>query len=281
MKEGILIDLVFVVICIAVGLLAGTFGSLVGLGGGVIIIPSLLYLASVHPQFVHVTPAVAAGSSLVLVILTALSSTISYGRQKRIDFQVGGILALACAPGALIGAIFTRFFSPDRFSLFFALLMFLVAYLLGLKKKAPQKRLKWSVTRTVVIDGQEVTYGYQRTVALMISFFVGLLCGMFGIGGGSLLVPMMILLFGFPPHLAAATSMFTILLTSTLGSVSHVWQGNVNWWIVLTMAPGSWLGGQLGVWISNRLSSKRLLIVLRVAFVLVAIRMLLEGIHLF
>jgi uncharacterized membrane protein YfcA len=92
---------------------------------------------------------------------------------------------------------------------------------------------------------------------------------------------MMILLFGFPPHLAAATSMFTILLTSTLGSVSHIWQGDVDWWIVLTMAPGSWLGGQLGVWISNRLSSKWLLVVLRVAFVLVAIRMLFEGIHLF
>lgn len=273
-------NLAFVLICVVVGLLAGTFGSLVGLGGGVVIIPSLLYLATVHPHFAHVTPAVAAGSSLVLVIFTALSSTISYGRQKRIDLQVGSILALACAPGALIGAMLTRFFSPDRFYLFFALLMLLVAYLLGLKKRAPQQRLKWSVKRTAVIDGQEVTYGYQRTVALTFAFVVGLLSGMFGIGGGSLLLPMMILLFGFPPHLAAATSMFTILLTSVLGSLQHIWQGEVDWWIVLTMAPGAWLGGQLGVWISNRLSSKWLLVVLRVAFVLVAIRMLLAGIHL-
>ncbi|MDV2888459.1 TSUP family transporter, partial [Alkalihalophilus pseudofirmus] len=73
--------------------------------------------------------------------------------------------------------------------------------------------------------GENFEYGFSPVMAIVISFIVGFLSGIFGIGGGSLMVPTMILLFFFPPHVATATSMFMILPTSILSSIS---QGNMG-----------------------------------------------------
>ncbi|SHF16818.1 hypothetical protein SAMN05444392_10928 [Seinonella peptonophila] len=274
-------DLIWIALLwLIVGWIAGTFGSLVGLGGGVIIVPMLLFSATIHPQFAHITPAIAVGTSMLLIILTACSSSLSYAKQGKIDFTVGWLFFIACGPGALIGAYCTRFFPVDRFYIAFSLLMLLVAFLLGLKKRPPTKRLRWDVHRSKIIDGKVVEYGYHRLSALGLALFVGFCSGLFGIGGGSLLVPIMVMLYGFPPHVATATSMFTIFLTSIFGSAAHVVQGNVDWFAVLCLAPGSWIGGHSGAWIASRLPSQKLLLILRISFMIVAIRMLLKGLHL-
>lgn len=273
------IDLELILACLIIGLLAGTVGSLIGLGGGVITVPSLLFLSTIDPQFAHITPAIAVGTSMLLIILTALSSTLSYAKKKRVDFRFGWLMFISCGPGAVLGAYLTQHFSLDRFYLLFAIFMLVVALLLSLRNRKPQKRISWDVERTVIEKGIERKYGYHRLTALSGAFVVGICSGLFGIGGGSLLVPMMLLLFGFPPHLATATSMFTIFLTAILGSLSHLQQGNIDWTIALFLAPGAWIGGRWGAWVGNRLSGQGLLIVLRIAFILFAVYMLLKGLH--
>jgi uncharacterized membrane protein YfcA len=270
-----------ILILLVVGLAAGTVGSLVGLGGGIIIVPSLLMLGHVYADFRGITPAVAVGTSMLLIILTALSSTLSYSRQKRVDFRSGLTFFLASGPGAAVGAYLTRFFESESFLAAFGFLMIFVSWMLRLKEKGKKRTIRWHVRRTYTDEsGQSAEYGYHLGIALPVSFVVGIISGLFGIGGGSLMVPMMILLFRFPPHMAIATSMFIIFLSALTGSAAHVAQGNIHWWAALFLAPGAWAGGKLGAWISSRLSGTALVNLLRVALLVMAVRMILDGFNL-
>jgi uncharacterized membrane protein YfcA len=100
---------------------------------------------------------------------------------------------------------------------------------------------------------------------------IGLFSGLFGIGGGSLMIPVMVILFQYPPHMAMATSMFVILMSSLLGSGTHIVQGDVAWGILVPLALGALVGGWLGALLSSKLSGKMLIWILRVSFLLIAV----------
>ncbi|AFC27873.1 hypothetical protein PM3016_930 [Paenibacillus mucilaginosus 3016] len=261
----------------AVGLLSATFGSLVGLGGGIIIVPALVYLG---PYFVgeSISVATAVGTSLAVLIFTALSSTLTFVKQKRVDFKSGWLYFLTCGPGAMLGSYVTQFVDASSFQLSFGIFMLLMAILLILRDAMKPINIQWSIKRTYT-DGQGQTfqYGYSVLPALCIGLAVGFISGLFGIGGGSLFVPAMVLLFRYPPHVATATSMFVILLSSILGSLTHLGLGEVNLWMVAGLAPTAIVGGWLGALIASRLSSRKLMWVLRITFILVAIKMIWEG----
>lgn len=266
------------IILIILGLLAGTIGSIAGLGGGVIIVPALLAIGAFFPEYQHITPQLAVGTSLFLVVISSLSSTLSYSRQKRVDFRSGALFFVASGPGAIVGAYLTGFVDERIFNISFGLLMILVVVLLSWNYQGKERRMNWSVKREFTDPSGEVyQYGYNPSTALLISFVVGGVAGFFGIGGGALIVPMMVLLFRFPPHVATATSMFVMFLSAIIGSITHLIQDNIVWQAVLLIAPGAWIGGQLGAWISARMSSRALLIAFRLVIVLVAVRMITMG----
>lgn len=102
--------------------------------------------------------------------------------------------------------------------------MILISITLMLKAKAkPVNKAHKGMIRTYEDESGELyTYSYRIFTGIVIAFFVGLLGGLFGIGGGSLMVPAMMLLFLFPPKVAVATSMLIIFLSSVTGSVSHI-----------------------------------------------------------
>jgi len=267
------------ILFILIGLLSGTIGSLAGLGGGVITVPSLLMIAALFPEFRHLTPQVVVGTSLIMIVLTALSSTLTYTRQRRVDYRSGLLFFTTSGPGAFAGAYLSRFFELDSFYIAFGAFLVFVSVLLTVGERGKERSIRWSVTREFTDpDGTVYRYGYHRPVALAVAFLVGLVSSLFGIGGGALMVPVMVFLFRFPPHVATATSMFMIFLSSIIGSLGHVVQGNVEWKAALFIAPGAWFGGRLGAWISGRLSSRGLLIALRLALLLVAVRMIWEGV---
>lgn len=273
-----MIDVIWLLL---IGLIAGTIGSLLGLGGGVIIVPALMFLSEIVPELRNITPSIAVGTSLVLVIFTACSSTLSYAQKKRVDFQSGWLFFISCGPGAILGAYITRFFDVDHFFLAFGIFMLMVTLILFLKDHLPPFSIRLDVTRTLIDEsGETYTFGYHRWIAFSASFVIGIISGLFGVGGGSLFVPLMVILFQYSPHIATATSMFTILLTSIVGSFTHLYQGNIDWYAVLFLAPGAWIGGKWGAWISSKLTSKGLLNLLRIGFLMVAFRMMTKGLHL-
>ncbi|WEK53631.1 MAG: sulfite exporter TauE/SafE family protein [Candidatus Cohnella colombiensis] len=262
-----------------VGIVAALFGSIVGLGGGIIIVPVLVLLGKPLVGEV-VTSQVAVGTSLAVLIFTALSATYTYRKQGKVDFRTGWLLFITSGPAAMLGAQLTNGIQQGPFQLSFGLFMFVMFGLMVARERLKPLNINWRIKRTFTEgNGTVHTYGYNLSLALIIGAAVGLCSGLFGIGGGSLFVPIMVLLFRFPPHVATATSMFVILLSSITGSGVHVWNGNVDWLLFAALAPGAIIGGRIGALIAARLSGKQLMWLLRATLLAMAIYLIIEGIR--
>jgi len=268
------------ILIVFIGLLASSLGSLIGLGGGIIIVPSLLYLSTLS-AFGHITPQVAVGTSLFTMIFTGLSSTLAYMKLKTVDYKSGLIFLIGSGPGSILGAWVTEGLQMKTFNIFFGLFIIFISLILLLKDKLkpiPYRKDRGIIRTFTDNVGRTFEYGYNPIIAVLISFIVGFLSGIFGVGGGSLMVPTMILVFFFPPHVAVATSMFMILPTSLLSSVTHISLGNVNWMYALALVPGAWIGAQIGVRLNARLKSKTIVLILRAILIIVGIRLIYQGI---
>ncbi|EPY06833.1 hypothetical protein PAALTS15_13167 [Paenibacillus alvei TS-15] len=266
-----------IVFLVLIGLIAATFGSLVGLGGGIIIVPGLIFFGP-HLLGESISSQTAVGTSLAVLIFTALSSTLAYMKVKRVDWRSGAIYFITSGPASMLGAALTEYFKDNVFNLVFGFFMLGMAILMIVKERLKPVNITWRGTRTYVDPSGQVTeYGYSVVPMLFIGFAVGFISGLFGIGGGSLFVPLMVLLFRYPPHVASATSMFVIFLSSILGTTVHAWNGSVDWMLVAVLAPSAWIGGRLGAAIANRMSGKGLLLVLRITLFVLAIRMIVSG----
>ncbi len=275
-----------VVLLLLTGWIAGTVGSLIGLGGGIITVPVLLYLSSAT-RLMDISPQVIVATSLVVIVITALSSTISYTRQGKIDYRSGLLFAVGSCPGAVLGVWINQYLHTDQFVLYFGLFLLIAAGLLILKLKPVVSSatrtsfislpLTFSKTYTDQQTGEESIYGYSLLSALLVSFCVGVVSSLFGVGGGILMVPAMLLLFRFPPQAATATSMFIVLLTAMLGSVTNLFYDNIHWIYALVLAPGAWLGGITGARLSRSIKGANLKYICAAVFALVGLRMVLQG----
>jgi alcohol dehydrogenase class IV len=181
-------SMILAVTIFLLGCFAATIGSLLGLGGGVFIVPGLLYIQHLFASMGGITPQIAVGTSLLVVAITALRSTWAYTKQKRVDYGSGLFFFAASGPGVLIGAYMNRFFDEQSFYIVFGLFLLLMFYFMMRNKKMHSKRLTWHVQKqTEDEEGNLHQYGYHRYLALAICLFVGLLQGLLGIGGGSCL----------------------------------------------------------------------------------------------
>ena len=263
-----------------VGLAAGFVGSLVGLGGGIIIVPVLLFLSG--GILGTLSPQMAVGTSLFTLIFTGLSSTLAYLKQKTVDYKSAFLFLIGIAPGSLIGGWTNSYLNVDAFNILFGILMIFMSFLLMIRNKLKPKKKNFSglVMRTYIDkEGQEHQYGYKKISAILVSFVVGFISSLFGIGGGALMVPVMLLAFHFPPHVAVATSMLLIFFSAMIGSVSHILQGHVNWLYALALIPGGYIGAKLGAYVNTKMKSTTLVIALRIMLVVVGIKLIWEGVQ--
>jgi uncharacterized protein len=268
------------ILLVLVGVAASSLGSLIGLGGGIIVVPSLLYLATLS-GFGHITPQVAVGTSLFTMIFTGLSSTLAYMKFKLVDYKAGLIFLIGSGPGSILGAWVTEALNLQSFNIFFGVFILFVSVVLFLKDKLkpiPYRKDKGIVRNFTDNTGKTFEYGFNPYMGAFIAFVVGFLSGILGVGGGSLMVPTMILFFFFPPHVATATSMFMILPTSILSSITHISLGNVDWYLALALVPGAWIGAKVGVLLNSKLKSKTIVLLLRTVLIVVGIRLIYQGI---
>ncbi|WP_308636846.1 sulfite exporter TauE/SafE family protein [Paenibacillus silvisoli] len=259
----------------ALGLIASTFGAVVGLGGGVIIVPGLLLLG---PSMLGMTidTSMAVGVSLGVLVFTSLTSTLTFMKERKTDLRCALFFSLSSAPMSMVGASLTSLFNPDTFRRAFGVFMLFMVVLLLLRQRIKPFSGTWRYNRTFAdTSGTEHRYGYSLLPALLIGGAVGLISGLLGIGGGVLLIPAMVLLFRFPPHIATATSMSVILVSALFGSGMHLYRGEWDWQLVLPLAPGALLGGYLGAIIARRIGSKLLIWIMCAALALFAARMIL------
>ncbi|MFD1037357.1 sulfite exporter TauE/SafE family protein [Virgibacillus byunsanensis] len=259
------------------GIIGGTFGSLVGLGGGIIIVPTLLFLDNSFDILNEMGPQKIVGTTILVLLTTGLSSTLSYFKQKKVDFMSGMIFFIGSGPGAYVGAVVNKHVDVSLFSLLFGVLMIIISIIMTFKKSMrPIGIMNQGIPHYYIEgSGNVLIYRYSPIVAIICCFFIGMLSGLFGIGGGALMVPLMLLVFGFPVSIAVATSMFMVFLSAISGSIAHITLGNVEWFYAIALVPGAWFGGKCGAWLNNKLKTRTVMVVFRILVVVAGIRLIL------
>lgn len=261
---------------ILLGLGVGTLGTIIGVGGGFILMPVLLILYPNEPS------AYLTATSLAVVFFNALSGTAAYSSQKRIDYRSGLIFAGAGIPGTIVGALSTDLVPRDAFNGIFGAVLIAGALFLMLRphgRKENQENLPLpSLTVRSFTDsqGNVHTYSFKLRTGIIISLFVGILSSFLGIGGGIIHVPAMVYLLNFPVHIATATSIFMLAIMSLSGAVTHIVDGTLNHGFanIFCLAVGVICGAQLGARLSKRLKGRGIILVLSSVLIFVGLRFL-------
>ncbi|HWA16394.1 MAG TPA: sulfite exporter TauE/SafE family protein [Gemmatimonadales bacterium] len=261
------------------GFAVGAYGTMVGAGGGFLIVPALILVAGAAPEM-------AAGTSLTVIFINALFGTVSYARMRRIDYRSGFLFALATIPGSIIGASLSSRFSGPLFNKLFGVLMLLLAAFLIWRPKAEEEMHaamiastgEWYQFRGEVTDatGARFAWRYNMLIGMTVSLIVGFFASILGIGGGIIHVPVLTYVLGFPAHIATATSHFILAISSLIGAGSHLALGHVLMGPAVLMGIGAAGGSQMGARIAMRLRGGKILRLLSLALIVVGVRLLLK-----
>ncbi|MFX4262750.1 sulfite exporter TauE/SafE family protein [Pelotomaculum propionicicum] len=211
-----------------IGLLAGTFGGLVGLGGGVIMVPLLAGVLKLAQHKAH-------GTSLVALVFTGLMGSVTYAMQGNIDILASALLASTAIFTARAGAHFAHALPEWKLKKAFGVFMIVITILLLLKPYLPQ-----------VVDPSTGLTWVKILVLLLTGVFTGFLSGMMGVGGGTIMVPSMVLLAGFTQYTAQGSSLLAMVPAGGVGAYTHWRLGNVNTGTLTGLVPGILIGTFLG-----------------------------------
>jgi uncharacterized membrane protein YfcA len=211
---------------VLLGVIVGAYGTLIGAGGGFVLVPLLLILYPSAP------PEQLTSISLAVVFLNALSGTAAYLRQRRVDLLAGSTFAAATVPGAIVGALTTALLPRRLFDAIIALTLLAISVLLlfrpGSHSPAPSHGKWWAARRLTDAQGENYAYAYNLPLGIAVSVIVGFLSSLLGIGGGIVHVPVMIAVLSFPAHVATATSHYVLVVTAGTGTLVHLLSGQYD-----------------------------------------------------
>ena len=244
---------------IPLGFIAGILGSIIGLGGGIIIVPVL--------TFMGFSPTLAVSNSLFAVFSNSVGSTIEYAKQKRVEFSLGWKLGLMAVPGTILGAFISSDLSSEIFKILFALVLISSASYIFLKRKIEEKPVDISRLLLVFSAGA--------------SFFAGIISSLFGIGGGLIFVPLMVVALGISITRAAPTSEFIFMFASFSGLIVHSMLGHPDYYQALLLSIGAFAGGILGARLSLEIKENKLKIIVVIVLIAAAIKMIVDSIGIF
>ncbi len=263
---------------VVAGAAAGTLGAMVGLGGGIIIVPVLsLFLG------VPIHQAVAA--SLVAVVATSSVAAIGYVNDEISNIRLGMTLETATTLGAIAGGLLAAHLRRETLSAVFAAFL-LVNALYLLFKQGGRESAPPDETDTGVLGGRyhdpalkrEVSYRVRRVpVGLAVSAMAGAISGMLGIGGGPIKVPMMTSIMGLPMKAAAATSNFMIGVTACASAALYYNRGLISPAVAVPVALGVAAGSFYGAKLSKRVHGAQLAKVLAGVLAILAVQMTLAA----
>lgn len=234
---------------VLVGLLVSAFGTLVGFGGGVFMVPILII-------FFQYPIEQAIGSSMSAMVPAALIASFFNYREKNIDYLVASLIQFPAMGGTVLGAFLVTFLPVLELQFTFAFFVIVVGfYILGSPQK-PSKELRHTgmmyrmsnlPTSFIRKNHQKhLAYRLNGSLVVFFGFLTGTIAGLFGIGGGFLQTPAMIKIFRMPVKIATSTSLFILLITSITGFTTHYWLGHVIWVKSLPLMLGFALGATLG-----------------------------------
>ena len=236
------------------GLAAGVFGGLVGLGGGVIMIPLMVAFGKLGQHRAH-------GTSLVALIFTGISGALTYALKGSVDIVASILLAVTAVATARSGACYAQALSEWRLKRAFGAFLIAISLLL--------------LSRPYLSGLFDPFVGWGKVVVLLLTgIFTGFLSGMMGIGGGTIMVPSMVLLTGFSQYTAQGSSLLSMVPAGTVGAYTHWRLGNVEGHLLPGLIPGILIGTYLGGSLALLLPEEVLRMIFAVVLIWTGIRYL-------
>lgn len=257
-----------------VGIGVGLFGTLIGAGGGFMLVPLLLLL------YPHENPEIITSISLAVVFFNAASGSWAYSRMRRINYRAALLFSVTMVPGTIFGALSTSSVPRRTFDAAFGTLMLAAAIYLALR--TPGRGGDTADLRERQQQCDEATVGGSADrprigLGMWISAGVGYLSGLLGIGGGIIHVPLLVQLVRFPVHVATATSHMILTIMALAATIVHISTGTFShgYRRTIALAIGVVIGAQAGAYLSNRIRGVWIVRALAGALALVGIRVLL------
>lgn len=256
-----------IIVALIAGLVVGVAVGTLGAGGGVLSLPALVYI-------LHQDPHSAAVGSLIIVVMTCLVALPHRIKNKQIKWQQGITFAAFSTIGSVIGARISGLITGDVLLGAFSLLAVSMAFLMIYQgvRLAKKERLSSGDPISVEQEGAPKNIALVALIAIVTS---GLTTGIFGVGGGFMIVPMLTLALGLTMRSAVGTAQIVLIIASVAGIIGRIGMPHlqVDWVLIICFAVMSMLGGVIGGPLSARLRSSTL------TFIFSGLLFFVAGIH--
>jgi len=241
----------------ALGLGAGVLSGLFGVGGGIVIVPGLVLLLRVQQHVAHAT-------SLAAILLIAPAALVGFIGEGAVEYVAAALLTAGSVVGAWAGAALLHRLSADRLRQIFAVFLLVLAVRLALPAGA-------------AVSGESHLDALAVAGLFALGLLAGALSALLGVGGGIVMVPALVLLFGFGQHLAEGTSLLVIVPTALVGAARHGGRGYTNWRLGLLIGLCGVAGGLVGAQTALAFSPRTLQVLFAVFVAVTGAWMLVAG----
>ena len=263
----------------AVAAIAAILGSMLGLGGGVFLVPILTLFFGIDPKF-------AVGASAVVVVTNSVVGSTNHLRIRFTNPRLAMLLQVATATGAIAGALYGVFADPRIIYIVFGAVLVYAAISMVVRSErsvtapppgAPDSLQLGATFRDPAI-GAEVGYIPTNVGAgIGVGVGAGVISGMLGVGGGVVMVPAMNLLMRVPVKAAVGTSTFMVGITSVATAFVFYSQGYIDPTLVVPAIIGVFLGGQIGSRLTRRIKAQRLALLFALILFYLGLSLLLRA----
>ena len=214
-------------------------------------------------------PAQISSTSLFAVTFASASSTISYVKQKKIHYRVGVKTAAVAIPGAIGGAFISSLIAIEPFKIYFGILLMFAGIYIAYSGSFIKEKQKGP-------SGNDKKLKLLRPLFYSGAFGAGIISSLFGVGGGIVFVPLLVLVLGMTLTTASPTSQLALLITSFVGTATHAVLGHPDYFHAVSLSAGAFVGGQIGAKISHKAKESLLRKMFSISLIAVAIKFISE-----
>lgn len=241
--------LFIIVIAIIIGLCAGSISGLLGVGGGVLMVPLMIFLLGLN--FKNATTV-----SLFAILFVSITGTVEHYRCGHVDKNLGLIIGITGSVGAVLGSYLNHIAPVNILEIAFGIMLFISAYRFFMKENEKKVDSRWPLP--------------------IIGFGGGFIAGLLGLGGGIVMVQGLVYI-GVSIHLAIGTSMFAMIFNATAAVLTHTLLGYLDLLVALPLTLGAVLGTWGGSWYSGKVPGKDLKKIFGIFMVAIGIYMILKA----